>query len=136
MPDPGTPHPSNTTEYSSHAICGRGESIAGQILGVGNHLGQTAQHTQTHHLPHLPPHPAPYNLAHTPDNQPYDPWPEGWGHAPDPIDDNTLRIFLKNPDGIKPKIKDNCNKLDTGLKDLADLGAGIILINEHNSDTK
>ena len=106
------------------------------MLGVGNHLGHTARHTQTHHLPHLPPHPAPYDLAHTPDNQQYDPWPEGWDHAPDPIDDNTLRVFLKNPDGIKPKAKDNCNKLDTGLKEFADLGVGIILINEHNSDTK
>ena len=106
------------------------------MLGVGNHLGQTARQPQTQPLPYLPPHPEPYNLTKTPENQLYDPWPEGWGHAPDPIDTQTVRIFLKNPDGIKPKTKDICNKLDTGLKELADMSAGIILINEHNSDTK
>ena len=106
------------------------------MLGVGNHLGLTARQTQTQPLPYLPPYPAPYNINRTEDNQLYNPWPEGWGHAPDSINNNTLRIFLKNPDGIKPKTKDTCNKLDTGLKEFVDMGAGIILINEHNSDTK
>ena len=86
------------------------------MLGVGDHLGQTTRHTQTQLLPHLPLHPALYDLTQTENNQQYDPCPEGWGHAPDPTNENTLRIFLKNPDGIKPKENQNCNKLDTGLK--------------------
>ena len=106
------------------------------MLGVGNHLGQTARHAQTQSLPYLPPHPALYNITITEDNQLYNPWTEGWGHTPDPIDTHTLRVFLKNPDGIKPKTTHICNKLDTGLKELADMSAGIILINKHSSDTK
>ena len=31
---------------------------------------------------------------------------------------------------------EKCNKLDTGLFELADLEARILLINDHNSDTK
>ena len=100
------------------------------MLGVENYLGHTARDTQTHQLPHLPPHPASYELTQAENNQQYDPWSEGWRYAPDPTNENTLRIFLKNPDGIKPKEKQNCNKLDTGLKEFADLGTGIILLNE------
>ena len=74
------------------------------MLGVGNHLGQQAQ-TQNA-LPYLPQHPAPYNIDLTPGNTRYDPWPEGWGHAPEQIDNQTLRILMKNPDGIKPKPSD------------------------------
>ena len=43
---------------------------------------------------------------------------------------------MKNPDGIKPKQADNFEKLEGGLKEMFDLQAGIILINEHNTDTK
>ena len=104
------------------------------MLGVGNHLGQQVPAPTT--LPYLPPYPTPINISVTPENTRYDPWPEGWGHAPEPIDNQTLRILMKNPDGIRPKQSDNCEKLEGGLKDMFDLQAGIILINEHNADTK
>ena len=104
------------------------------MLGVGNHLGQNEQINNT--LPYLPNHPAPYNINVTSTNTRYNPWPGGWGHAPEPIDNQTLRILMKKPDGIKPKSSDHCEKLEAGLKDMADLHVGIILINERNSDTK
>ena len=43
---------------------------------------------------------------------------------------------MKNPIGLTPKTSDNCEKLEASLKDMVDLQAGIILINEHNLETK
>ena len=80
-------------------------------------------------------HPTPYSTPPE-DGDFLDPWPEGWGHASEPIDHQNLRVLLKNPNGIRPRTSDVCNKLDTGLLVLVDLDAGLLLINEHNSDTK
>ena len=43
---------------------------------------------------------------------------------------------MKNPNGIRPRMSHQCNKLETGLPELFDMNAGIILLNEHNVDTK
>jgi len=42
---------------------------------------------------------------------------------------------MKNPDIVRPRITQECVKLDTGLQDMHYLDAGIILFNEHKSDT-
>ena len=38
--------------------------------------------------------------------------------------------------GLNPKHPITAMKLESGLKEMAELQVGIILINEHNSDTK
>ena len=43
---------------------------------------------------------------------------------------------MKNPNGVKPHILSECAKLDTYLQDMFALNAGMIMLNEHNSDTK
>ena len=43
---------------------------------------------------------------------------------------------MKNPDGITPRLSETCTKLDIGLQDYSNMNAGILQINEHNSDTK
>jgi len=70
------------------------------------------------------------------DDKFFDPWPESGGHAPEPINHQTLRVILKNLNGIKPKKSNECNKLDTRLLEWANLDARLLLINEHNSGTK
>ena len=65
-----------------------------------------------------------------------DPWPDGWGHSPTDIDDDTLRIFQKNPNGIMSLTGTACPKLVNGFQDMADLNAGIIFLHEINCDVK
>ena len=43
---------------------------------------------------------------------------------------------MKNPDGVRLRITQECVKLDTGLQDMHDLDGGIVLFNKHDSDTK
>ena len=131
------------------------------MLGVGNYsappctpiIHPEPPHTFPHQ--HIPPPPPPYfnesvldnqqirPIPHCPyditsklDGTPYDPWPDGWGHSPTEITDDTLRLFLKNPNGIIPSPGKVCPKLMHGLQSMADLGAGIILLNETNCDVK
>ena len=78
------------------------------MLGVENHLRQQAQAPTP--LPYLSLYPAPYNINVSTANTRDDPWTEGWGHAPEPIDNQTLRILMKSPNGIKPKTTDHCKK--------------------------
>ena len=78
----------------------------------------------------------PYDITSKIDGTPYDPWPDGWGHSPTEITEDTLRLFFKNPDGIISSSGKVCPKLMTGLQGMADLGAGIILLNEINCDVK
>ena len=82
------------------------------------------------------PEPCPYDINSTYDGTPYDPWPDSWGHSPSDIQNDTLRLFLKNPNGIMSIPGQACPKLIHGLQDMADLGAGMILLNEINCDTK
>ena len=108
------------------------ENYSGQQNPAANTLHNTSNTTNT--LPYLSQYPAPYKKKH--DETPYNPWPDGWGHTPEPIGNETLRIFLKNLNGIRPWATQQCTKLDTGLPEFSDLTAGILLLNEHNTDTK
>jgi len=78
----------------------------------------------------------PYDITPTIEGVPYGPWPDRWGHSPSEINNDTLRLFLKNPDGIMSKSGKACPKLIHGLQGMADLGAGMILLNEINCDVK
>ena len=80
--------------------------------------------------------PCPYDITSTIDRDPYDPWPNGWGHSPTEINEDTFRLFFKNPDGIMSVSRKACPKLMNGLQDMAELGTGMILLNEINCDVK
>ena len=125
---------------------GRWDGIAGQMLGVGNYSAPPC----TPIIHPEPPHPLshqhnlhpptitfpnerlldnqqnqtinhrPYDITSKIDGTPYDPWPDGWGHSPTEITEDTLRLFFKNPDGIISSSGKVCPKLMTGLQGMAD----------------